>query len=459
MYQTASTTKSFTAAAISLLIDDSANSSDPLKWTTPISSLIRDDFVMPDEYATTHVTLEDAASHRTGMPRHDFSYGQPNATIRDMVRNLRNLPMTAEIRTKWQYCNMMFVTLAYVVETLTGMWLGDFLRIRIWEPLSMSSTYFSVRDAKDAVSKENKTLATPYIWDNSTRRYIREEYTDGPQESGDGAIVSNVLDYSKYLRAMIDMAPPMSPGGHTALRTPRSFPDNTIPHLGLSTYALGWEMTSYSGEAQIYHGGSVPGFATLMLYLPERKWGTVMMANASPAGNMAQLIFLFALLDKLQDISPERRFDWKSVIDGMVEQGNAQLKVGRAELYPNAPKDPIPLSLPLQAYAGTYTSPGYGTVNLTIDKMDDQLPSSNQPSGRLCAAVLDRAWPMIVEFEHVSGEYFLGHVHKPMTDGTTTLLAVTKAEFKVNEAAQAAELGILIEPAMGGDLIWFRKNF
>ena len=195
-----------------------------------------------------------------------------------------------------------------------------------------------------------------------------------------------------------------------------------------------------------------------MLYLPERKWGTVMMAHASPEGNMAQLIFLFALLDKLQDIPAERRNDWKSVVDGMVEEMNAQMKIGRAELYPNAPKDPIPLSLPLKAYAGAYTSAGYGTVNLTVDKMDDQSPLSNEPSDRLRAAVFDRVWPMIVEFEHVSGEYFLGHVYKPLTDGTKTLQAVTKAQFKVNDGAQVAELGILIEPAMGQDLIWFIRN-
>ena len=34
---------------------------------------MRDDFVRPDEYTTFHATIEDALSHRTGMPRHDLS--------------------------------------------------------------------------------------------------------------------------------------------------------------------------------------------------------------------------------------------------------------------------------------------------------------------------------------------------------------------------------------------------
>lgn len=58
MFYTGSMTKSFTAAASSLLVDDDEKYPH-IKWTTPLSELIRDDFVLQDEYATLHVTLED----------------------------------------------------------------------------------------------------------------------------------------------------------------------------------------------------------------------------------------------------------------------------------------------------------------------------------------------------------------------------------------------------------------
>ena len=128
LFYTASTTKSFTAAAVSLLIDDSVNSSASLSWEVPLAEVMREDFVLADDHATAHVTIEDALSHRTGMPRHDLTYGGPNVTIRDVVRNLRHLPLTAEIRTRFQYCNMMYIVISHFIETWTGMWLGDFLR-------------------------------------------------------------------------------------------------------------------------------------------------------------------------------------------------------------------------------------------------------------------------------------------------------------------------------------------
>lgn len=133
---------------MSLLVDDDDRYPE-VQWDTPISNLIRDDFVLEDDHATTHTTIEDILSHRTGMPRHDSSYGGTydghEGTPRDYVRALRYLPLSAELRTRYQYCNMMYVTAAYVIETLTGFWLGDLLRERIWKPLEMKSTVCGLR--------------------------------------------------------------------------------------------------------------------------------------------------------------------------------------------------------------------------------------------------------------------------------------------------------------------------
>lgn len=128
---------------MSLLVDD--NERYPkVQWDTPISQLIRTDFVLENEYATNHITIEDALSHRSGMPRHDLSYGGHydghKATAKDIVRALRYLPITAEPRTRFQYCNMMYVVVSHIIEELTAAWLGDTLYDRILKPLGMKST-------------------------------------------------------------------------------------------------------------------------------------------------------------------------------------------------------------------------------------------------------------------------------------------------------------------------------
>ena len=461
LYYTGSTTKSFTAAVVSLLIDDTANSSHRLKWTTPISSVIRDDFVLPDEYSTAHVTIEDAASHRTGMPRHDASYGGPGFTMQDVVRSLRYLPLTAEIRTTFQYCNLMFVTLSYMIETLTGEWLGDTLHTRIWEPLSMSSTYFSLQDAKKAVATKNEVMAHGYLWENRTQEYILEEYMDMPEVSGAGAIISNVLDYSKYLRAMIDEAPPISPAGYAALKIPRSFADFGSPLYDawteVSTYSLGWEMTNYRGEKAIFHGGGLTGFGTLMLYMPRRKWGVVMMGNTAGTSNMAEQVLSFALMNDLLEVPTEQRIDWRSILDQQIKEGDERLEHGMERLYPDAPKESIPLSLPLEEYTGVYTHPAYRSVNLTIVKPNEGLPLSEKSTKILHADAFDRTWPQELHFQHVSGEYFLIYASRPKSQEYLKISEVMKGEFTLDASGKVAKLGLLLEPMMGEDKIWFEK--
>ncbi|RYO87225.1 hypothetical protein DL764_008891 [Monosporascus ibericus] len=105
-----------TAVALSLLIDNSSDYSN-ITCTAPISYLLREDFILSDEWNTTHITVEDALSHWTGYPRHDLVV---RGLTRDSVRNLRNLPMSAEPRARYQYCKKMYGAVGYLIETLTG---------------------------------------------------------------------------------------------------------------------------------------------------------------------------------------------------------------------------------------------------------------------------------------------------------------------------------------------------
>lgn len=57
--------KAFVSSAVSLLVDDDR---PDVQWTTPVSKLIRDDFVLSDSGYTEMVTVEDILSHRSGLP-------------------------------------------------------------------------------------------------------------------------------------------------------------------------------------------------------------------------------------------------------------------------------------------------------------------------------------------------------------------------------------------------------
>jgi CubicO group peptidase (beta-lactamase class C family) len=246
-----STTKSFTAAALSLLVD---NASHPaMKWTAPISTFIPDDFVLMDGYATQHVTLEDAASHRTGMPRHDLSVTGQYETVRDIVRSMRYLPLNKPLRTTWQYCNLMFVTLGHVVETVSGQKLKEFLKEHIWGPLNMTSTYLSLPDAQNG-----GILAQGYTWLQDSQEFMKIDHVNADPYGGAGAIISNVIDYAKYLRMMMTRGKPLSEEAHTAIGSPHMImPD--LGNGGIATYGYGWMIEYYRGSKLQFHSGAIHG--------------------------------------------------------------------------------------------------------------------------------------------------------------------------------------------------------
>jgi CubicO group peptidase (beta-lactamase class C family) len=192
LWYAASTTKAQTAATLAHLIDSGKYPALANGWSTTISSIIHDDFVLQDSWATEHITLDGAISHRTGMAAHDKAYAGvvegKEAKPKDIVRNLRNLPLTTEPRVKYSYTNAMYTTVSHVIETVTGKWLGDVMKELIWAPLGMNSTFF---DLQDAIHAPNQ-LASGYYWDKKEGSYREVPFMNVTQLSGSGAVFSNV---------------------------------------------------------------------------------------------------------------------------------------------------------------------------------------------------------------------------------------------------------------------------
>ena len=254
MFYGASTTKAFVAAALSIIVDDD-ETFPHVKWQTPITRIIPNDFVLEDNYSTLHLTLEDAATHCTGLPRHDLAMQGGLQTVREVVRSMRYLPLTEPLRTTFQYCNLMYIMLGHVIETLTGRWLGDFLAGRIWSPLNMTSTYFSLSDTLQS----GKPFAQGYYWRTDSQTFTEVEYIDETSMEGCGAVISSVNDYSRWIRMMIERTGPITESGHQDLITPRILEETNPVTDSYVFYGYGWEMEMYRGYEVITHNGAETG--------------------------------------------------------------------------------------------------------------------------------------------------------------------------------------------------------
>lgn len=66
LFDIASASKSLTAAAVALLVEDEKY--PEVQWDAPVAKILPGDFVMSDDRYTNEITVEDILSHRTGLP-------------------------------------------------------------------------------------------------------------------------------------------------------------------------------------------------------------------------------------------------------------------------------------------------------------------------------------------------------------------------------------------------------
>jgi CubicO group peptidase (beta-lactamase class C family) len=485
LFYTASTTKSFTAAAFSLLVNDPTHYPG-LDYTTPISSILPEDFVLSDDWATKHITFEDALCHRSGYPRHDMAYGNPNATLSDILRTLRYVPMTAEPRTQWQYQNCMFVAISLAIEKLTGTWLGDFLRERIWGPLGMESTFFSNADARAYVEKASDpdvSLATPYVWipadrDNVTPlaktsvsdHYVKEPWVSPASNSGAGANISTVLDYLKYLDCMIHEAEPIPKAAHKELRKPRiplfepylqTSSDQETPLVGPTLYCLGWlhDVSARRGSKAVeiwHHGGGLYGFAAEMRYIPDLDLGIVTMGNALPGGNLAGSHLCERIIDDVLGVKGEDRFDWKKEYLCKEEMVAKDLEGKRGSLFEGLDvKARGTAPMRLEEYVGVFENMGYQSMAVSIVER----PGTNKEAQEKCLRVTPsaRMWVDVLELSHVHEDWFLAdrfcqypnsEKHVKAGPGPGRLQGRARALFKRGQDGKVRSMGLEWEEAL-----------
>ena len=146
LFAIGSASKAFTSMAVGMLVDEGK-----LDLDTPIKKYVSD-FEMQDKYAGAHLTIRDMLCHRSGLSRHDMVwYNNASLTRKDLTDRIKHLELSKDFRTTWQYNSIMYVAAGYVIETVSGMPWEEFVKKRIFEPLGMVSSNFSVEDSKCSV--------------------------------------------------------------------------------------------------------------------------------------------------------------------------------------------------------------------------------------------------------------------------------------------------------------------
>lgn len=117
----------------------------------------------------------------------------------EYLRRIAQIPLVFQPGEKWMY-GLSADVLGGVIEVVSGMRFGEFLRKEIFEPLGMKDTGFFVPEEK------RERFAQIYEWNETsgklevfTKSHLGEYYgADVAFESGGAGLVSTLDDYSRF---------------------------------------------------------------------------------------------------------------------------------------------------------------------------------------------------------------------------------------------------------------------
>jgi CubicO group peptidase (beta-lactamase class C family) len=425
LFVVASTTKAFTATALGILADEGL-----FQWETPLREYLPELRLM-DLFIERNITAIDLLSHRTGYPRHDKVWFGAAKNRQEVIDALPFLEPNCGFRSVWQYNNMMYVLAGHLVEAITGSTWEDYLTERILRPLGMNRSNFSIDEmeamgnaAKGYAWKGDRYEAIPLrraehigpagslnTCGNDMARWIRLQMCNG--RGNNQQIVSQ--ETLNRIHRPIMVAPSFLPGSYAE-----------ILH---TQYGLGWFSEVYRGNRIVYHVGNLDGFYALVSFMPEHRFGHVILSNMTP--NRAPYVLSYNLYDRFLK-SPAT--DWNQKIRENVQQlEESELRIREKKMKERiSGTDP---SFPMSEYTGLYCHPAYGEVLVHVQ--DNQLH---------------------ITFGEFSARLTHYHYDMYVCDGSEKgFPGITIASFFADAKGQVCRVTIPFEPAVGAAEIVFSK--
>ena len=225
LFRLASMTKPMTAASILMLVEEGKLViSDPVSkfipefknpklavWNLPNDPAGAGLRLIP---AAREITVQDLLTHTSGLangfegPAGEYvrrAELPTGGSLDERVKRLAKLPLNFQPGTQWEYSpGTGFDTLGRIVEILSGMSLEKFFQTRIFQPLGMKDTFFTVPDNRladmtVAYTKRDASLVRPQPIVARVPRPSEGEYF-----SGSGGLTGSTQDYMLFAQMLLN---------------------------------------------------------------------------------------------------------------------------------------------------------------------------------------------------------------------------------------------------------------
>lgn len=362
----ASVTKVFVTMAIMQLAEQGK-----LGLDEPVKSYLPR-FELKDPELTESITIRDLLCHRYGLNSSPIVFADAYAGHITEDLFYRELSQVAS-NGEWGYTNLHFTILGRVIEAVSGQSWKDYLAERVFAPIGMVNT---TAYASELYGRANSAQPLTLRLDGWRVSDIRK--IDNTMHAA-GGMGSSAEDLARWTQVhlnggVIGENRLISEASLDEILTVHAKPGTRFFSFGRPEMGLGWYLGNYKGELMVHHFGSYEGAHAHCSFMPEHGIGVAVVANSG--GSSSMMIHQVAA-DVYDRVIGEATHDpWPSFVR-RYENDHEQWReaVAERQLQPG----PLTLSLPLDAYAGTYVSDRWGTLIIGVENETLQGRLGNVP--------------------------------------------------------------------------------
>lgn len=303
LFMIASNTKPLTTLMLAKLVD-----AGRFTWETPVTQVLPT-FKLGDADTTRKVLMKHLVCACTGLPRQDMEwvFQSEDTTAASALTTLATMKPTSGFGEIYQYANLPAAAAGFVgghalyPEREMGAAYDAAMQTLVFDPLGMKSTTL---DFDRALRADHASPHSEDVDGMTVPASMDLQYTDLPIRPEGGAW-SNVNDLLRYVQMELDKG--LLPDGtryiaEAPLLARRVQQASRGNDLG---YGIGLKIDRSSGTTLLHHGGSMFGFISDVMWLPEHNVGAVILTNADQGGISIRGQFRRRLLEVLFDGQPE----------------------------------------------------------------------------------------------------------------------------------------------------------
>ncbi len=218
------------------------------------------------------ITIEHLLTHTSGIKSYTsleevMAKREQEISIENMINTFKDKPFDFNPGDGYLYNNSGYFLLGAIVEKVSGISWGEYLKKNFFVPLKMTNTFYVDPKLPAQATGYQKTSATEY-------GLAKEVHPTVPFSAG--AIFSTVDDLWKWEKAIYE---------YKVIKKEsldKAWTPLTLNSGKKESYGYGWALSKIGDNKVIGHGGGIDGFVCHEFYVPASKLFVTILENGNP---------------------------------------------------------------------------------------------------------------------------------------------------------------------------------